>query len=290
VYTATFRKLITGIGRRKPDLVFNLMEMFGRDIFGEVGVTGLLELLNLPYTGVGPGECYLQQDKVLTKKLLAYEGILYPDFAVFSQDAGLETSGKLRMPLFVKPLRADASIGIDRSSLVENPAELMKRVRAIQAKVHDSALVEEYIEGREFYVSILGNEGAVALPPIEMDFSGLPEGKPHVLDSKAKWAKDSTEYKGTRAVVADLADELRARLHQVSLNAYRALRVRDYGRIDLRLSDTGEIYVIGVNANCYLEQNSEFATAAAAEGMDYPDLISRIVDLARVRFRQRVKP
>jgi D-alanine-D-alanine ligase len=283
------RKLITGLNRRQPDLVFNLMEMFGRNLFGDVGVAGLLELLNLPYTGVGPGECYLQQDKVLTKKLLAYEGLRYPDFVVFSPEAGLETGGKLHMPLFVKPLRADASIGIDGHSLVHNPKELLERALAIQQHVHDAALAEEYIAGREFYVGILGNENPLAFPPLEMDFSGLPPGKPHVLDSKAKWAKDSIEYEGTRAVVADLADELRARLHQVSLDAYHALRVRDYGRIDLRLSETGDIYVIEVNANCYLEQNGEFATAAAAGGIDYPELIGRIADCARKRFRRREK-
>jgi D-alanine-D-alanine ligase len=284
------KKLIAGLSRRKPDMVFNLMEMFGRNIFGDVGVAGLLELLNLPYTGVGPGECYLQQDKLLTKKLLAYEGILYPHFAVFPRNAGFETGGKLRMPLFVKPLRADASIGIDGNSLVENPTELMKRVVAIQEKVHDSALAEEYIEGREFYVGILGNEDPVAFPPIEVDFSGLPQGKPHVLDTRAKWDKDSPEYKGTRTVVADVPDTLRAQLHQVSLAAYRALRVRDYGRVDLRMAATGEIYVIEVNANCYLEQSSEFATSAAAAGLDYPGLLNKIIDLARERFRQRPKP
>src|SRR5262249_29192117 len=129
------RKLIAGLSRRKPDLVFNLMEMFGRNLFGDVGVAGLLQLLNLPYTGVGPGECYLQQDKVLTKKLLAYEGISYPDFAMFSPNTDFETGGKLRMPLFVKPLRADASIGIDRNALVDNPTDLMKRVVAIHEHV-----------------------------------------------------------------------------------------------------------------------------------------------------------
>jgi D-alanine-D-alanine ligase len=277
------KKLLSGISRRKPDVIFNLMEMFGRNIFGDVGVAGLLDLLNLPYTGAGPGECYLQQDKVLTKKLLAYEGISYPDFAVFSQNAGFETGGKLRMPLFVKPLRADASIGIDNNSLVENPMELMKRVVAIHEQVHDAALAEEYIEGREFYVGVLGNEDPVTFPPIEVDFSGLPDGAPHVLDCRAKWSKDSAEYKGTRSIVADLPDELRARLHQVSLNAYRALRVRDYG------AQTGEIYVIEVNGNCYLEQNGEFAMAAAAAGLDYAALMNQIVDLACERFRQKAK-
>ncbi len=148
------------------------------------------------YTGGGPGELYLRQDKGLAKKVLAFEKILYPDFAVFSQDADLETGGNLRMPLFVKPLSADASIGIGGDSLVRDATSLMKRVVDIHEKVNDSALVEEYIEGREFYVGVLGNREPVAFPPIEMDFSGLPEGMPRVLDSKAKWDAGERRVQG----------------------------------------------------------------------------------------------
>jgi D-alanine-D-alanine ligase len=281
------KKLIAGLSRRKPELVFNIMEMFGDNLLAAADVVGLLDLLAVPYTGGGPGEYYLQEDKALTKKLLAYEGIKFPDFAVFTQDASLETGGNLRMPLFVKPLRMDASIGIGAKSLVHNAIDMMKQVVAIHEKVHDAALAEEYIEGREFYVGILGNARPQAFPPIEMDFSGLPEGKPHVLDDRAKWRKSTAEYKGTKAVLADVPDELRARLQKVSLDAYRALRVRDYGRIDLRLTDTNEIYVIEVNASCYLEQSSEFAAASAAAGLDYPALVNRIVELAVERHERK---
>lgn len=273
-------KLIGGIRRRKPDLVFNLMEMFGKNVLGDIGVVGLLQLLAVPYTGGGPGEFYLQQDKALTKKLLAFENLRFPDFAVFSPDADLETGGNLRLPLFVKPLRCDASIGIDGKSLVHDTREMMKRVLLIHEKVGDSALAEEFVEGREFHVGVLGNQNPQAFPPIEIDYSGLPADKPHVLDAKAKWAENSVEYKGTRSVLADVPDELRARLQKVSVEAYRALRVRDYGRIDLRLTETGDIYVIEVNASCYLEKSSEFATAAAAAGIDYPTLVNRIAELA----------
>jgi D-alanine-D-alanine ligase len=282
------RKLMNGLTRRKPDLVFNLMEMFGDNLLGAVPVVGALDLLGLPYTGGGPGEYYLQEDKALTKKLLAFDKINYPDFAVFSKDADLETGGKLRMPLFVKPLRMDASIGIGGKSLVHGTRELMERVLEIHEKVKDSALVEEYIEGREFYVGVLGNQSPVAFPPVEMDFSGMPDGMPHVLDAKAKWDQKSAEFKGTQAVLADgIPDELRARMQKVALDAYRALRVRDYGRIDLRVTEAGEIYVIEVNASCYLEKSSEFATAAAAHGMDYPTLITKIAELAHERNESR---
>lgn len=277
------RKLITGLARRKPDLVFNLLDTFGDDQLGSIAVVGALDLLNAPYTGGGPGEFYLQEDKALTKKLLAFDHIPYPDFAVFSKDADLETGGQLRLPLFVKPLRMDASIGIGAKSIVRSVHDMMRRVLEIHDKVNDSALVEEYIEGREFYIGVLGNQEPIAFPPIEMDFSGMPDGMPHVMDARAKWNEKSLEYKGTRAVVAEIPDELRARLQKVALDAYRALRVRDYGRIDLRLAEDGEIYVIEVNASCYLEQTGEFATAAAASGMDYVALINRIAELALER-------
>jgi D-alanine-D-alanine ligase len=278
-------ELVSRLRQHKPDLVFNLVESFAKDIIGgQIAVTGILDLLQLPYTGGGPGELYLQEDKALSKKLLAYEQVLYPDFATFEPNADVETSGRLRMPLFVKPLRMDASIGIDENSLVRNTTELIEQVQWIHKTFRDTALVEEYIEGREFYVSVLGNQNPVAFPPIEMDFSGLPEGSLPVMDNKAKFDESSERFQGTRAVVAELEPELKARLQRIALDAYRALRVRDYGRIDLRLAETGEIYVIEVNANCYLEEHSEFAMAAAAHGIDYVSLISRIVDLAMDRF------
>jgi D-alanine-D-alanine ligase len=281
------RKLLAGVRRRKPDLIFNLMEMFGDNVWGDVGVVGVLDLLCIPYTGGGPGECFLQEDKGLTKKLLAFDGIRYPDFAIFSKDSGLETGGKLHMPLFVKPLRTDASIGIDAGALCRDAQQMMERVLMIQKQLNDAALVEEYIEGREFYVGVLGNTEPRAFPPIEMDFSGLPDGAPHVLDNNAKWAKGSAEYQGTKAIVADVPEELAARLKKVALDAYRALQVRDYGRIDLRVTEAGEIYVIEVNASCYLEKSGEFVTAAAADGIAYPELVNRIVELALERARQR---
>jgi D-alanine-D-alanine ligase len=279
-------RLISGLRRRKPDLVFNLLEQFGDRLLGLVEATGLIDLMNIPYTGGGAGELYLQEDKALTKKLLAYEKVLSADFAVFSPQADFETGGNLRMPLFIKPLRMDSSFGIDGSkSLVRNTTEMMEQVLRIHREFNDAALCEEFIEGREFYVGVLGNQQPIAFPPIEIDFSKMPDGAPHVLDAGAKFEEDSAEYKGTKPVVAEISDELRARLQQAALDSCRALRIRDYARVDLRLTEPGEIYVIEVNANCYLEKESEFAMAAAAAGIDHTELIGRIVDLAMERHR-----
>lgn len=280
-------KIVSALKRKNPELVFNLVESFGQDQMGGlIGVTGVLDLLQLPYTGGGPGELYLQEDKALSKKLLAYEEILYPHFATFAKDSDFETGGRLRMPLFVKPQRNDASIGIDaQTSLVRNASELMERVLEIHKQFNDAALAEEYIDGREFYVGVIGNTEPMAFPPVEIDFGGMPDGAPHIMDAKAKFEVDSPEYKGTKAVIADIPDELKARLQKVAIDAYRVLRVRDYGRIDLRLTEAGEIYVIEVNASCYLEKESEFAMSAAAAGTDHVALINRIADLAIERHR-----
>jgi D-alanine-D-alanine ligase len=277
------RRLLAELARRRPSLCFNLVEQVGDLASGDVAVAALLDLLRIPYTGGGPGELYLASDKALSKKLLAYEDILYPRFAVFGRDAALETGGNLRMPLFVKPLQMESSIGIDAGALVRDANALMRRVLAIHDEIGDSALAEEYIEGRELYVGVLGNSDPQALPPIEVDFSALPEGAPHVLDEKAKWDESSPEYRGTRSVLADLPDELRARVQKTAILACRALRVRDYGRVDLRLAETGDIYVIEVNPSCYLERKSELAMAAEAAGLGHAELVERIALLALER-------
>jgi D-alanine-D-alanine ligase len=277
-------KVVRGLSRRKPDLIFNLLEEFGDTPTGNIGICGLLDLLGYKYTGCGAGEYFLGQDKALAKRLLAFENILFPRFAVFHEDKGFETGGNLRMPLFVKPVAMDSSIGIDTRSLVRDSTALMERVLAIH-KIGDAALAEEYVEGREFYVGVLGNNEARALPPIELDFSAMPDDKPNIYTSKAKWDRKSVEYKGVQPKIADIPDELKARLCKVSLDAYRALRVRDYGRVDLRVADTGEIYVLEVNASCYLEQNDEFTMSAKSAGLTYEELIQEIVELAIARYK-----
>ncbi|MFO0929681.1 MAG: ATP-grasp domain-containing protein [Gemmataceae bacterium] len=276
------KAITAGLRRRRPDLVFHLINDFGGEC-GLIATAAVLDALRLPFTGGGPGELFIRGNKSVAKKILAYEKLKTPDFAVFSRDALLETGGNLHMPLIVKPHERDGSVGIGSNALVRSVPELMERVLEIHRTVQDAALAEEYIEGREFFVGVLGNQSPIAFPPIEMDFSGLPEGAPRVLGYEAKWDENSPEFQGTRAVLPELPDEIRARLQQVALTACRALLVRDYARVDLRLTETNEVYVIEVNANCDLAEGSEFATGAKAAGIDYPTLINRIAALALER-------
>jgi len=284
LFVPTDLKAVTsGLARRKPDLVFHMISDF--DVEGVHVVTAaVMDALRIPYTGGGPGALYIRGNKSLAKKILAYDNLKCPDFAVFSQDASFETGGNLRLPMIVKPMERDASIGIGPEALVHTVPELMARVKFIHDKVKDAALAEEYIAGREFFVGVLGNRETVAFPPIEMDFSKMPEGAPHVLGYKAKWDENSVEFKGTNAILPDLPDELKARLQKAAIEACRALLVRDFARVDLRLTDTGEIYIIEVNSPCDLTSTGEFAAGAQALGLDYPALINRIVELAGERY------
>ena len=284
------RRIISGLSRRDPDLVFNVLEELGPTRFGAVAVAGLMEILGRPFTGGGPGELFVGQDKALTKRLLAFDQVPYPNFAVFDRTDEPQVPGDLKMPLFVKPVAMDASIGIDGKALVRSAAELRERVKRIHSHIGDSALAEEYIDGREFYIGVLGNTTPVALPPIEVDFSGLPADKPRIMDRKAKWDHRSAEYRGTDTAVAEgLPGPVLDELKRVAIAAYRACRVRDYGRVDLRMAPDGEIFVIEVNASCYLDPDCLFACAAEAAGLGYVELINRIAGLAAERQNVRVR-
>jgi len=285
------RALIDGLTKPKPELVFNLFENFGKVRLGAVGVVGLLDLLEVPYVGGGPGESFIQQDKAITKKLLAFDDIRYPDFAVFSRDSDLETGGNLRMPLFVKPVSMDASIGIEFSAVVGSIKELMERIDALHADLDSPVLVEEYIEGRELYVAVLGNETPTALPVIELDLSDLPEGTPKIAGTEVKWERGTEAYKKTKLrIPEDLKEETVAELQDVAVRAYRALEIRDYGRVDMRLTNDGKIYILEVNPNPWLHTTAEFALAAKQAGRDYPTLIEEIVNVAVARYRGRAMP
>jgi D-alanine-D-alanine ligase len=275
---------IVALRAREPELVFNLAESFSGKSALESSVAGLLNLLHLRYTGSSPVTLGMAGDKALTKKVLAFHGIRTPEFASIWRGS-VDWAGELQFPLIVKPPQEDASIGITTKSVVRDVRELLETMGAVNAQFQQPVLVEQFIPGREFYVGVLGNAQAEALPLIELDFSRFPEGVPHVASWQAKWEEGNAEYSGTTSLFPEnIEPELAERIGQVAVDAFHALRLRDYGRVDLRVNEAGEIYVIEVNPNCYLERNGEFARAAARAGIEYDVLIARIAELAAARY------
>ncbi len=284
----TVQPLVTSLNDDRPDLVFNIAESFGGKSALESNIAALLNLLGLRYTGSSPAGLILAGDKTLTKKVLSFHGILTARFATVFR-GNVDWAGDIAFPLIVKPPQEDASLGITQKSIVNDVKELLQMISSLQTEYQSPVLAEEFIDGREFYVGVLGNSDVKALPIIELDFTGYPEGKPRIASWAAKWGDDGDEkgeeFAGTKSVFpSDLPEELAARIQQVAIDAFNALRLRDYARVDLRVTSKEEIYVIEVNPNCYLEQQSEFASAAARDGIEYGALVGRIVELASARY------
>jgi len=284
------RSLVSTIAKDESELVFNLCESLGGVAQHEQHVVALLELMGKQFTGSSALGLTLAQDKALSKKLLHYHGIRYPKFTVLREEP-TEWSAEVDFPLFVKPLNQDGSVGIDRNSIVSNFDELKERVAFVHNECGSPALVEEYIEGREIYVGILGNQDAEVLPILEWDFSDVPDHLPKIASAEAKWDRESPEYKAPQVFPTDIPEEIVTRIRQASLDAFRALRVRDYARVDMRLrppnsptpggpSEKWECFIIEANPNPHLDPKGELALAAKKQGLRYPDLINRIVELA----------
>jgi len=279
---------LSSLAKCETDLIFNLTESFAGDDTKEMHVAAYLDLLGKPYTGAGPHASFLAQDKSIAKKMFAFHGIRTPFFAT-SYRGSIEHAHDISFPLIVKPVAEDGSIGINSDAVVGSVKELMERVQDIQNEFDSPAIIEEYIEGREIYAAVLGSyESAQALPLVELDFSKLPKGTPKIASYDVKFEKDAEAYKLTKSSVAeDLDEETTTRLTETALAAYRAVKLRDYGRIDMRLSAKGEVYVIEANPNPWLSSKQEFAMAAKASGRSYTQLIGEIVDLAMARYRSR---
>ena len=277
--------LVGKILRSRAQLIFNLCEEFHGQSRLEMNVAALLELLNIPFTGSSALVLGLSQDKGKTKSILGHYGIPTPRYVVWPPGEKV-TASRLKKPLFVKPLREDASLGIGNDAIARNLSSLLSKVGKIHRLHHQPALVEEYIEGRELNVSILGNEDAQVLPISEIDFSTLPKGLPKICGYEAKWVENSPEFHHTIPLCpAPLPAKLEKRVRGVALQAYRAMECRDYGRVDIRLSSDGIPYVLEINANPDISPDAGMPRSAKAAGLTYPELIGRIVELAWARAR-----
>jgi D-alanine-D-alanine ligase len=274
---------LLALARLECDLVFNLSESFADDDTADFKIAGFLELIGKKYTGSGTHGLMLAQDKAIAKKIFAFHGIHTPVFAK-SFRGRLDFSHDLQFPVIVKPAREDGSIGIEFSAVVSSIRELMERMDWLHAHFDSPVLIEEYVEGREMYVAVLGNDKPEALPVVELDLSKLPDGTPRIAAAEVKWGKGTKAYRDTKSAIAvDLPEETVTALQQTALAAYQALELRDYGRVDMRLQPDGHVHVIEVNPNPWLSSRAEFAMAARKSGRTYTRLIEELTELALAR-------
>jgi len=273
-------ELRTLIADWKPDIAFNLLEEFDGIVTYDQHVVAFLELLRQPYTGCNPRGLLLSRDKALSKQLLAFHRIPTPQFTVFRKGTKFRAARKLRFPLFVKSTVEDASLGIAQASVVDDVSKLKERVEFVHEQVGSDALVEEFIEGRELYVGVLGNERLTRLPVWEMVFGSMPESLPAIATRKVKWDKKyQTRYGITTRAAADLPAPVEAQLDKLSRRIYRALGLSGYARMDFRVTGEGQVYVLEANANPNLEAAEDFAQSAGAAGIAYDELLSRLMAL-----------
>ena len=273
-------ELRSAIAEWEPDIVFNLLEEFDGIVTYDQHVVAFLELLRQPYTGCNPRGLLLSRDKTLAKQLLAFHRIATPQFAVFRRGARIHVPRRLRFPLFVKSTVEDASLGIAQASVVEDAARLKERIEFVHEQIKSDALVEEYIEGRELYVGVMGNERLTRLPVWEMVFGSLPDSLAAIATRKVKWDKRyQSRYGITTHAAADLPPAVLASLDRLSRRIYRALGLSGYARMDFRVNPQGQVYVLEANANPNLEAAEDFAESARAAGTSYEELLERLMDL-----------
>ena len=271
----------------KPEVVFNLLEEFNGIVTYDQHVVAFLELMRAPYTGCNPRGLLLSRDKVLCKQLLAFHRIPTPQFAVFRRGQRFTLPRRLRPPLFVKSATEDASLGIAQASVVEDMSRLRERVQFVHEQIGSDALVEEYIEGRELYVGVLGNDRLTRLPIWEMRFGSLPESLPAIATRKVKWDRSYQQrYEITTCAATDLAPAVMQTLDRLSRRIYRALHLSGYARIDFRVRADGSVFMLEANANPNLTREEDFSESARAAGMSYQQLLERIMMLG---FKYRVE-
>lgn len=268
----------------KPHVVFNLLEQFHGETAYDQNVASYLELARVPYTGCNPRGLMIARGKDLSKKLLSYHRIPVPAFAVFPRGRKVRRPKRLELPLIVKSLSEDASVGIAQASVVDSDEKLAERVAFIHARIGTDAIAEQYIEGRELYVGVLGGDRLHVLPVWEMEFGDLPAGAINIATAKVKFDPKYQERRGiVQGPAKDLTPELTQRIQRIVKRICRVLVLDGYVRIDFRLSAEGVPYFIEANPNPEIALGEEFAEAAKHGGMAYPALLQRIVALGMRR-------
>ena len=264
----------------KPDVTFNLLEEFQGIVTHDQYVVAYLELMKMPYTGCNPRGMMISRDKVLSKQILAYHRIPTARFALLPRHRRYREPQRLAFPLFVKSATEDASLGISQASIVYDGQKLRERVEFIHEQTTSDALVEEYIEGREIYVGVLGNERLTTFPLWELNFGTLPEVMAGIATRKVKWDRKYQQKHGIdTGPASDLPAGTEQRVAQLVRRIYRALCLSGYARIDLRMKPDGSVFVLESNANPNLAQTEDFATSALAASVGYDALLERVMKL-----------
>jgi D-alanine-D-alanine ligase len=270
----------SAIDEFKPHITFNLLEEFHGVSVYDYHVVSYLELLKRRYTGCSPRGLMLAHDKALSKKILSFHRIAVPEFTVFPMGRRVRRPRRLRFPLLVKSLTEEGSVGIAEASLVNDDQQLGERAEFIHRQIRTDAIAEQWIDGRELYVGLLGNQRLQTLPVWELVFTKAPEGKPLIATEKVKWDQKYQEKLGIESrAAADLPPDLRQRIVGIAKRAYRLLYLTGYARIDLRLTADNQVYVLEANPNPELAHGEDFAESARAVGIGYEALLNRIISL-----------
>ena len=278
--------LLKDLKKNKPDVVFNFIEIFKDNSRLEMNVVGLLELLGIPYTGAPPMALANCQNKVLAKRILNSLGIKTPKFIVIRKIAKSYNRG-LNYPLIIKPAFEDGSVGIENESIVHNSKQLKARVEYVLKYFIQPALVEEFIEGRELNVAILGDKNPRVLPVSEIDFTEMPDYLHNIVSYQAKWDPQHEAYHKTiPSCPAVLPKRVEAKVKDIAISAFHAMGCRDYARVDMRLKNNREAYVLEVNPNPDLTEGVGFMRSAKAAGYSYERALRKIIDLAWKRRRK----
>ncbi|MSR36174.1 MAG: ATP-grasp domain-containing protein [Gemmatimonadetes bacterium] len=267
------------IDKFKPTIVFNLMEAFDDVGVFDQNVVSYLELLKIPYTGCNPRGLTLARDKALARKLLAYHRIPSPDFAVVPLNRAPVLPKRLRYPLIVKSLTYESSTGISQASVVGNEEQLRQRVAFVHDTILTPAIVEQFVEGRELYVGVLGNHRLRVFPVWEMSFDKMPTDSWRIATERVKWNVEYQKKHGIDTAEAKLAEGFAPRIQHLAKRTYRALELSGYARIDFRMDADGKAYVIEANPNPQLAKKEDFALSAARANVSYSRLLERIMAL-----------
>lgn len=277
------RKLVAALNRYRIDVIFNLVEYFRDDPALEASVAGVFDLYGIPYTGAPPAALTLCQRKGFTKQMLAGHGIPTPHFRILHHPRIPRRHG-LKYPLIVKPAREDASTGVTKHSVVHDYASLVQQIEKVFAEFSPPVLVEEFIEGRELHISVLGNETPVMLPAIEFDFSDLPDDHPPLISYEIKWSPLDSSYHQVHTVCpAPLSRKELRKIEEAVLPAYRLTGCRDYARVDMRMNARGEVFILEVNPNPDLTEGVSFMESAEKAGKSFSGTLREIVEMALSR-------